>query len=734
MTKAFNKNEQLKTLASKTSDSETVQADLEKWFSEVTERNDEVLRKAREYIDSCTGSDVNSNSSIGTVHKSTSRRSSTSVKTKTSSQRQRDLLMATQRREELERQNANAIRLAKQKQEVARKQLERERERSEEEQALQLQELEEENRRKLAEAKLTELELTDDFSQASDELHGTLSQISNHSKQTTSLRVSNWVNEVNEPDNVSNQLQTNTVDLSNVAGSSTPTVITDSTNVVQTRQAMLPMRSSANFNIGLGQNQTPSFGISSVPTNPRLTSTLPANTTTNTVSSATVPVTMYPPVQLSVTPTTTMTQVNIPTSHVIPNLSAWTFSAPSNLPTVHATVPQPVRGPVTLTSTTTTPIVTTTGIFTPVVPIQSGGTTFYCNPLATTFPTTTLPIQQTTAAAANFPVSTFPTTVQSTVPPSTLTPVAVQDLAQLLTAAKKDHLPEWKLEQYSGDPLQWHEWIGQFRSAIDSAPLSNDVKLTYLKTLVTGKAKAAIVEFAYCGTMYQDALKTLERKFGQPQAVVSAHLDKLNSFPPLKMHNSENVIAFSATISAMVGVFRSLKYEHDLSSAALLGQAVQKLPPNMREAWSMHTVKKDWSRPTLLDFNEWLKDKAEAHERMKISTTTPKSDESEQSVTRTKTGTKVFAASSSSASPKESRTNPNQVQLNCNVCKDNHPLWRCRVFLGKTPTDRAKIVAENKLCFSCLKGNHSFRQCPQPRKCNKDGCNSSHNTLLHGAE
>ena len=110
------------------------------------------------------------------------------------------------------------------------------------------------------------------------------------------------------------------------------------------------------------------------------------------------------------------------------------------------------------------------------------------------------------------------------------------------------------------------------------------MKLTYLETLVTGKAKTAIAEFAYCGTLYQDAMKTLERKFGQPQAVVSAHLDKLNNFPPLEMHNSDNVIAFSATISAMVCVFRSLNYEHDLSSAALLGQAVQKLPPNMKEA------------------------------------------------------------------------------------------------------------------------------------------------------
>ena len=95
----------------------------------------------------------------------------------------------------------------------------------------------------------------------------------------------------------------------------------------------------------------------------------------------------------------------------------------------------------------------------------------------------------------------------------------------------------------------------------------------------------------------------------------------------------------------------------------------------------MHTVKNYWSRPTLLDFNEWLKDEAEAHERMKVSTTKPKNDESAQSVTRTKTGAKVFASASSSASSDGTGTKPNRVQLNCIVCKVNHPLWRGRVFL-----------------------------------------------------
>ena len=43
-------------------------------------------------------------------------------------------------------------------------------------------------------------------------------------------------------------------------------------------------------------------------------------------------------------------------------------------------------------------------------------------------------------------------------------------------------------------------------------------------------------------------------------------------------------------------------------------------------------------------------------------------------------------------------------------------------------------MAEAKLFFSCLRDKHMFRQCPSPRKCRKDGSNSSHNTLLHGAE
>ena len=134
-------------------------------------------------------------------------------------------------------------------------------------------------------------------------------------------------------------------------------------------------------------------------------------------------------------------------------------------------------------------------------------------------------------------------------------PLYARDMAELLMHSCEDHLAEWKLAQFDGNPLNWHEWFGQFKSTVNSAVLTDDTKLTYIKTLVTGKAKTTIAEFSYSGVMYKDALATLQRKFGQPDAIVGAHLDKLSTSPPFKMHNSEKIISFSSAIPGLVAVF-----------------------------------------------------------------------------------------------------------------------------------------------------------------------------------
>ena len=130
-----------------------------------------------------------------------------------------------------------------------------------------------------------------------------------------------------------------------------------------------------------------------------------------------------------------------------------------------------------------------------------------------------------------------------------------------------------------------------------------------LKTLVTGKAKTPTAEFAYYGPMYKDFLKSFEWKFSQSQAVVSAYLDKLSNFPPFEVHHIESMISSSVTISALVEAFGHCTIIK-LSTASLLGQALKKLQSKLKEAWSIHSVKKNWDRQTLLEFNDCLKDKS----------------------------------------------------------------------------------------------------------------------------
>ena len=120
---------------------------------------------------------------------------------------------------------------------------------------------------------------------------------------------------------------------------------------------------------------------------------------------------------------------------------------------------------------------------------------------------------------------------------------------------------------------------------------------------------------------------------------------------------------------------------------------------------------------------------------MKNTATKARAEDTHNSVTRSKIALKAFAANTQQKSNiKPQQRSPSTSISSCIVCKGTHRLWECHFFKEKTPTQRSKVAAEAKLCFSCLRDKHMFRQCPSHRKCRKDGCNSSHNTLLLGTE
>ena len=88
MSKAFTKNEQLLELVKKTNDPASTSADLEKWLHETTLNNDEILKKARDYIDEHLQSGkLSQNSRKITTVRTKSNQASSCESSKTSSQR-----------------------------------------------------------------------------------------------------------------------------------------------------------------------------------------------------------------------------------------------------------------------------------------------------------------------------------------------------------------------------------------------------------------------------------------------------------------------------------------------------------------------------------------------------------------------------------------------------------------------------------------------------------------------
>ena len=158
------------------------------------------------------------------------------------------------------------------------------------------------------------------------------------------------------------------------------------------------------------------------------------------------------------------------------------------------------------------------------------------------------------------------------------------------TANKFINLPKLKLPEFSGNPLEWPEWSSLFLATVDSAGIDNSLKMNHLKTLVSGRAKAAIDGMGYSGEMYPIAWNTLQQNFGRTKVIVNAQLRQIYSFPFIKPNDSAAIIKFAQTVSTCVNVLTLHNCTGDLQSEAVLNSIVRKLSPELKQKWFFHVA------------------------------------------------------------------------------------------------------------------------------------------------
>ena len=468
--KAITTNNQLRDLAPNTNDPQKTIEDLDQWLQNAMASHDKTTTMARDYLDGTSdkatedAESVPSRESIGSRSHKSSQPSSRAA-SMTSSQRRRTLEATKLRAQEAERQTAAAMQLEKDRFD------------------LRLKEIAEEKRRKLNELKIDEMELADDSSVANvnlaplgvnDEDGGTgnltadwvhsivnqteremgvplptdvVSPASRGLDQATSSILDNVKSTIHIEDNL-NQFADNAA--------------TDQSNVID--NTIVPsLQQHLNFNSEAVAELRPNvFG----------------STVISTSHSQQRPIFNG--------------QSSLLTNSYVPKMSLWgnNHAAATTSSSLATTRPAPI-----FTACTNTNVVSTTAV----IPPRAHGSVHYGS---SPFSTQTLVLPNTVPISApTGHLTPFATSTINVAQPG----VTMQNLVEALKSNRKGPLPEWTLSKYDGDPLSWHEWSGQFKSAIDSANLTDDEKLTYLKTLVTGKAKLAIADVAYSGRFYRES-------------------------------------------------------------------------------------------------------------------------------------------------------------------------------------------------------------------------------------
>ena len=249
--------------------------------------------------------------------------------------------------------------------------------------------------------------------------------------------------------------------------------------------------------------------------------------------------------------------------------------------------------------------------------------------------------------------------------------------------------------------------------------------MSHLKTLLTGKARAAIASMGYPGDLYGEVWALLERRFGRPYLIVEAQLNTLRNQQAIRMHDSKALVSYSTTISKVVSVLKHYKYEGDLRSSATQQIATEKLPPNLKEKWWFYVDETSEDRTDLCPLENWLSRLSFVYEGMSQPTGERKEDHR-----RNANKTKQFSKSSNFSSSSNVKEAQATISDHCPLSDGTHKILNCPLFKNMNVNDRYAAVRKQRLCYGCLGKGHAIKDC-KVNACGINGCTKKHSRLLH---
>ena len=134
------------------------------------------------------------------------------------------------------------------------------------------------------------------------------------------------------------------------------------------------------------------------------------------------------------------------------------------------------------------------------------------------------------------------------------------------TPAFMKSIPRLELPRFSGDPLEWPQFVSLFKCLVHDQPLTDTQRMTYLQRALAGNAKKAIAGMLNHGHLCKAALTELEEQFGNEELVSGTFMKTVLDHLIVAEGDVTQLHSFYNTLHNAVATMRSLGYSHDLAS------------------------------------------------------------------------------------------------------------------------------------------------------------------------
>ena len=291
---------------------------------------------------------------------------------------------------------------------------------------------------------------------------------------------------------------------------------------------------------------------------------------------------------------------------------------------------------------------------------------------------------------------------------------------------KSVSLPKIQIKNFCGDPTEWQSFEQSFDEAVHkNKHISNVEKMNYLFSLLEGEAFQCVKGLNLSNENYQNARDLLNKRFGDKQSLISAHMDRLLNLETVRNEkDTKELRKLYDSIEAQVRSLSALDCKSDTFGPMLIPIIMKKLPSEFRllvsrnvpdGVWDVNDVLKEFSRELLARekiSNDEQINLAENEFEFTSQTLYSSSSKSRQNE-RAQRETKSFSKYQ------------NEKQL-CIFCRREHASKNCDIITK--PEARKSIVMKERRCFVCLASSHRATNCQKKWKCFK--CGGRHNFAI----